>query len=190
MKAGNKRGLKKLKHKETTSADEECTKEPRAKRSKATSKQQSRAAAQQGNEAFDAEEEGGFDAEEQEPTPAVAKQVRLIVAGGVVVLVLVQIKLLEKALLKAQKELARVLTANKGLKEKAGRLEKGNRVLEAEGATASKQLLQLEEELLSGTQEMVIRDYSRGAPWGGVGVWSSVQDFELVPERAGFNSRW
>ena len=47
------------------------------------------------------------------------KQVRLIVAGGVVVIVLVQIKLLEKALSKAQKELARVLIANKGLKEKA-----------------------------------------------------------------------
>ena len=44
--------------------------------------------------------------------------------------------------------------------------------------------------LLSGTQEMVIRDYSRGAPWGGVGVRSSVQDFELIPARAGFDSRW
>ena len=77
--------------------------------------------------------EGGFDAEEQEPNPAVTKQVRLIVVGGVVVFVLVQIKLLEKALLKAQKELARVLTANKGLKEKTGRLEKANRVLEAKG---------------------------------------------------------
>ena len=39
MKAGNKRGLKKLKHKETTSAEDERTKEPRAWRSKATSKQ-------------------------------------------------------------------------------------------------------------------------------------------------------
>ena len=66
------------------------------------------------------------------------------VAGGVVVIVLVQINALEKDLAKAQKELARVQTelarvqtANKGLKEKAGRLEKANRVLESEGATAS-----------------------------------------------------
>ena len=75
------------------------------------------------------------------------------VAGGVVVIVLVQIKSLEKALAKAQKELARVLTANKGLKEKAGRLEKANRVLEAEGQAASKQLLRLEEELAQLKQE-------------------------------------
>ena len=77
----------------------------------------------------------------------------LIVAGGVVVIVLVQIKLLEKTLAQAQKELSRVLIANKALKEKAGRLEKANRVLETEGASASQQLLRLEKELAQLKQE-------------------------------------
>jgi shikimate kinase len=150
MKAGNKRALKKLK--------------PTSTRSKTTSKQQSRAAAQQGSDAFEPEGEGGFDAEEQEPTPAVAKQVMLILAGGVVVIVLVQIKLLEKTLAQAQKELSRVLIANKGLKEKAGRLEKANRVLETEGASVSQQLLQLEKELAQLKQEAPMQPPMKPAP--------------------------
>ena len=77
----------------------------------------------------------------------------LILAGGVVIIVLVQIKLLEKTLAKAQQELSRVLIANKALKEKAGRLEKANRVLETEGARASQQLLRLEKELAQLKQE-------------------------------------
>ena len=66
---------------------------------------------------------------------------------------LVQINLLDKTLAQAQKELSRVLIANKGLKEKAGRLEKANRVLETEGASASQQLLRLEKELAQLKQE-------------------------------------
>ena len=82
-----------------------------------------------------------------------AKQVRLIVAGSVVVIVLVQIQSLEKALKKAQKELARVAAQSKDVQETAGRLLAANNLLDAETKIASTQLLRLEEGLAQLRQQ-------------------------------------
>ena len=119
----SREAARKSKRTEANSADDENPKKAHARpRCQATRKSEARAAAQQRNVPFDVEEQedDDFAAKEQAQGPAMAKQVRLIVAGGVVVIVLVQIKSLGKALAKAQRELARVVAANKGLREATG----------------------------------------------------------------------